>query len=131
MVAVGLRELKARLSEYVRKAKGGETVLVTDRGQVVAEIRAPTTQLPDPVNDTLEELARRGVLRRGRANSPELYERAELSLAAGTSSAILRWLRGEGELAAAGGRSAARSARREAAEPRRARSGATNDRSGR
>lgn len=33
---VGIRELKAHLSEYVRLAEGGETVLVTDRGRVAA-----------------------------------------------------------------------------------------------
>ena len=38
MRAVGLRVLKNRLSEYVRLAASGETVLVTDRERVVAEI---------------------------------------------------------------------------------------------
>ena len=33
--------LKDRLSEYVRLAAGGETVLVTDRDRVVAEIVPP------------------------------------------------------------------------------------------
>ena len=35
---VGIRELKARLSEYVRKAAGGEQILVTDRGRPVARL---------------------------------------------------------------------------------------------
>lgn len=35
---VGIRELKARLSEYVRKAAGGEQILVTDRGKPVARL---------------------------------------------------------------------------------------------
>lgn len=38
MRAVGLKELKNKLSEYVRLAAGGETVLVTDRDRVVAEL---------------------------------------------------------------------------------------------
>lgn len=41
MKAVGLKLLKNRLSEYVRLAAGGETVLVTDRDRVVAELTAP------------------------------------------------------------------------------------------
>jgi len=41
MQAVGVRELKNRLSHYLAEAKRGEVVLVTDRGQVVAEIRKP------------------------------------------------------------------------------------------
>src|ERR1700681_467725 len=41
MREVGIRELKNRLSEYVRLVKEGEVVMVTDRGEVVAELRAP------------------------------------------------------------------------------------------
>jgi antitoxin (DNA-binding transcriptional repressor) of toxin-antitoxin stability system len=41
MRLVGLKVLKNRLSEYVRLAAGGETVLVTDRNRVVAEIVPP------------------------------------------------------------------------------------------
>lgn len=41
MRSVGLKVLKNRLSEYVRLAAGGETVLVTDRDRVVAEIVPP------------------------------------------------------------------------------------------
>jgi prevent-host-death family protein len=39
MKAVGIKQLKAKLSEFVRLAKAGETVLVTERGEVVAELR--------------------------------------------------------------------------------------------
>jgi antitoxin (DNA-binding transcriptional repressor) of toxin-antitoxin stability system len=41
MRSVGLKVLKNRLSEYVRLAAEGETVLVTDRKRVVAEIVPP------------------------------------------------------------------------------------------
>jgi antitoxin (DNA-binding transcriptional repressor) of toxin-antitoxin stability system len=41
MRAVGLKILKNRLSEYVRLAAGGETILVTDRDRVVAELVPP------------------------------------------------------------------------------------------
>ena len=41
MRAVGLKTLKNRLSEYVRLAANGETVLVTDRERVVAELVPP------------------------------------------------------------------------------------------
>jgi antitoxin (DNA-binding transcriptional repressor) of toxin-antitoxin stability system len=39
--AVGVKVLKNKLSEYVRLAEGGETVLVTDRDRVVAELGPP------------------------------------------------------------------------------------------
>ena len=41
MRSVGLKVLKNKLSEYVRLAAGGETVLITDRDRVVAELRPP------------------------------------------------------------------------------------------
>lgn len=41
MKAVGLKVLKNKLSEYVRAAHQGETILVTDRGEVVAELIPP------------------------------------------------------------------------------------------
>ena len=41
MRVVGLRELKNRLSEYVRQVRAGEIVLVTDRGEVVADANSP------------------------------------------------------------------------------------------
>ena len=35
---VGIRELKARLSQYVREVKAGATVVVTERGSPVARL---------------------------------------------------------------------------------------------
>jgi prevent-host-death family protein len=36
---VGARELKARLGRYLRRVRQGHTLVVTDRGQPVAELR--------------------------------------------------------------------------------------------
>lgn len=44
MRSVGLKVLKNKLSEYVRLAAGGETVLVTDRNRVVAELVPPNPE---------------------------------------------------------------------------------------
>jgi antitoxin (DNA-binding transcriptional repressor) of toxin-antitoxin stability system len=58
---VGLRVLKNKLSEYVRLAAGGETVLVTDRDRVVAEIVPPRVGRAASVADaTLAEAVRKG-----------------------------------------------------------------------
>lgn len=62
MATVGVRELKSRLSEYLRRARDGERVVVTDRGQPVAVISAPSEP---PIDAYLEALARQGLLRRG------------------------------------------------------------------
>jgi prevent-host-death family protein len=44
MRTVGLKILKNKLSEYVRLVAAGETVVVTDRNRVVAEIVPPRQQ---------------------------------------------------------------------------------------
>ena len=41
MKTVGLKVLKNQLSEYVRLAAGGETIVITDRNRIVAEIVPP------------------------------------------------------------------------------------------
>ena len=43
MVKIGIRELRQRASEYLRRVEAGETIEVTDRGRPVALL----TPLPD------------------------------------------------------------------------------------
>jgi antitoxin (DNA-binding transcriptional repressor) of toxin-antitoxin stability system len=63
MRAVGLKVLKNKLSEYVRIAAGGETVLITDRDRVVAEIIPPQAGRSPTLGDAfLAEAAREGWL---------------------------------------------------------------------
>ena len=38
MQAVGVRELKANLSAYLRRVQAGQRVTVTDRGRAIAEL---------------------------------------------------------------------------------------------
>jgi antitoxin (DNA-binding transcriptional repressor) of toxin-antitoxin stability system len=61
MRAVGLKVLKNKLSEYVRLVAGGETVLVTDRDRVVAEIVPPRSgRAPMLADAMLADAVRRG-----------------------------------------------------------------------
>lgn len=63
MRSVGLKVLKNRLSEYVRLVAGGETVLITDRDRVVAELVPPAEGRGQTVDDVaLAELVRCGWL---------------------------------------------------------------------
>lgn len=63
MHSVGIKALKNNLSEYVRAAAAGETVLVTDRGLVVAEMVPPRVRADaSPSERLLGELTRRGLL---------------------------------------------------------------------
>jgi antitoxin (DNA-binding transcriptional repressor) of toxin-antitoxin stability system len=61
MRAVGIKVLKNKLSEYVRLAAGGETVLVTDRDRVVAELGPPRPGRAPLLSDALlSEAVREG-----------------------------------------------------------------------
>ena len=63
MHAVGLKVLKNKLSEYVRLASRGETVLVTDRDRVVAELGPPRDgRSPILADALLAEAVRNGLL---------------------------------------------------------------------
>jgi antitoxin (DNA-binding transcriptional repressor) of toxin-antitoxin stability system len=53
MRAVGIKTLKNRLSEYVRLAAAGETVLISDRDRVVAQLGAPEAGRSSAVVDAL------------------------------------------------------------------------------
>jgi prevent-host-death family protein len=74
MKTVGIRDLKNRLSEYLRRVQLGEGLLVTDRGEVVAELLPPGQGQGDPsVPAGLQSLARRGLLTLGAPGGSDLY----------------------------------------------------------
>jgi prevent-host-death family protein len=62
MVAVGIRELKNRLSQYLKRVGAGERVVVTERGQPVAVISPPPVT---PADRRIEAMLRDGVARWG------------------------------------------------------------------
>lgn len=59
---VGVRELKAKLSEYLARAAAGETIVVTDRGKAKAEIRGLS------VDERIQQGIREGWVRPGRGS---------------------------------------------------------------
>ena len=63
MRSVGIKVLNSRLSEYVRLASSGETILVTDRDRVVAEL-GPLRETRSPIlaDAFLADAVRSGVL---------------------------------------------------------------------
>ncbi|MCP4654640.1 MAG: type II toxin-antitoxin system prevent-host-death family antitoxin [bacterium] len=58
---VGSRELKTRLGAYLRQVRAGATLVVTDRGRPVAELR-PLSLEGEGLEARLYELAARGVI---------------------------------------------------------------------
>lgn len=95
MVAVGVRELKNRLSEFLRRVRAGERILVTKRGEVVAELRQPGG--PEEGLDVPSGLA--ALIRDGRAspgspNDPEAYPALDRLLPDGEARRLLEEERG-------------------------------------
>jgi antitoxin (DNA-binding transcriptional repressor) of toxin-antitoxin stability system len=94
---VGVKDLKARLSEYIRLAKAGETILVIERNEVVAELRQARRQVPeaaDRFEGTLEALAATGEITRAAQPKGDWTWRSRgLGLPPGTADALLDELR--------------------------------------
>lgn len=97
MTTVGLRELKNRLSTYVRQVRKGGTVTVTDRGEIVAEL-VPPRRNGDAMSG-LAQLARRGELRpalpANRRKRAALFSDMPRALVGCTSAQLLEAERGE------------------------------------
>ena len=66
---VGSRELKTRLGAYLKRVRGGETILVTDRGEPIAELR-PVTTAEDQVERALQQMAAEGLITRPTRRGP-------------------------------------------------------------
>ena len=114
MISVGIRELKNRLSEYLRMVRRGEVILVTDRGEAVAELHQPVNAPEAAVYPELLRRARLGKVRLGgcceprrpvpaddplrtagrRTKTASRRARRAVNLYA-ESSAVLAWLLGE------------------------------------
>jgi prevent-host-death family protein len=98
MKSVGVKQLKARLSEYIRMVKTGETVLITDRDEVVAELRPARRQGPArlSVEERLQALAEAGELTRpSLPKSDWTWKVTGLGLPAGTAARLLDEVRGD------------------------------------
>jgi prevent-host-death family protein len=97
MRAIGVRDLKANLSRYLRDVERGEVVLVTDRGRVVAELRgAPeAARAESDVERGLRLLAARSPLSAHEPHDPGAYPASPLRAKEGTARALLDAERGE------------------------------------
>ena len=95
MKTVGLRELKNRLAEYVRDVRSGEGVLVTDRGEVVAELLPPGQATGGSgVPSALVALAKGGRLTLGEDNDAAVYPKLSRLLKRGRAAQLLDEERG-------------------------------------
>ena len=96
MPKVGLRQLKNRLSHYVRQVRAGREIQVTDRGEVVAELVPPRgAGRAVTGREGLADLARRGLVTLGLPNHPKVYRRMPRLLKAGELQRLIDEERGE------------------------------------
>ena len=96
MRTIGIRELKAQLSRILRDVQAGDTILVTDRGRVVAELRRPDASrwAESPQERALARLASDGHLRVAeRLLAP--YQRSPVKSRAGLARELLDEDRGD------------------------------------
>lgn len=87
MERVGVRELRQHASRYLDRVKSGETVEVTERGQLIA-LLVP----PDPARNARERLIAEGRLIPS-SGSLQLPRRVQVD---GTTEVVLDELREEG-----------------------------------
>ena len=97
MKVVGVRELKNRLSQYLQMARKGEYVLVTDRGEVVAELRkVDSNTLRNQMPSELTGLVDRGLVSPGAENGVDVYPRMGRNPAVPSVLKLLEEERSEG-----------------------------------
>ena len=69
MQTTSITQLKNSLSAYLRDVKAGEEVLITDRGRPIARLVPVSSS--DSMEEHLEEMERKGLLRRGTGRLPD------------------------------------------------------------
>lgn len=99
MRVVGVKELKTRLSAYLREVRRGETFLVTDRDVVVAELRparAGVVPEGDELDRSINALADAGEVAVARRSLEGWSWRpGGARLPEGTATRLLDWLRAD------------------------------------
>ncbi|MCG6170096.1 type II toxin-antitoxin system prevent-host-death family antitoxin [Leptospira sp. FAT2] len=75
MKSVGIRDLKNNLSKYLHLVKAGETIVITEHEQVIAEIKKPSEFLEDSKKRLylyLEEQNRIGKIKLAKRNKSQI-----------------------------------------------------------
>lgn len=86
-LAVGCRELKTRLGTYMRRVKAGATIIVTERGQPIAELRP--VAMGAGLEERLDQLSARGVVSREVREPSPLPQFRPISTARSASQALI------------------------------------------
>lgn len=89
MMRIGIRELRQRASDYLRRVEAGETIEVTDRGRPIALLT------PIPEAPPLERLRASGDIQDGVADWDDIPPPLPLDEREETPSEILERLRSD------------------------------------
>ena len=84
--SVGAREFKTRLGSYLQRIRQGRTLVITDRGEPVAEVR-PFDRIPTSMGARLARLRAEG--RVSRRTSGRLHGFSPIRSSGGTASAAV------------------------------------------
>jgi len=90
MERIGIREMRQNLSRYTRRARNGESFLITDRGQEIAQL----TPAPGRASAIDRLVAERGA-RRGEGDLIDVLEELPTPIPGPPSSDVLDGLRSE------------------------------------
>ena len=90
-----VREIKTRLSTFLRMVEQGERVAITRRGRVVAELGPPTHTTEEDAYAELRRRARAGPVRLGAPNRADLYPCPSRRLPSRIVQELLDEVRGE------------------------------------
>jgi len=91
---VSVRELKSRLSEYLRRAGQGEEFIVTSHGRPVGRLLGPPNEIRDSAAEAIERLNAQPWIDPGNGRKP-LGPKKPIDVPDGTTEALLDWVRGE------------------------------------
>lgn len=95
MGSAGIRELKDKLSRYVRRVEAGERIAVTAHGRVVAELGPPSRAASGGRQSRYDDLVAAGVVRPALETGDPLAEWPTLRLPPGTAAELIDSDRGE------------------------------------
>jgi prevent-host-death family protein len=84
----GIRELKDNLSRYIRRIEGGERVVVTAHGRVVAELVPPAAGRKGRTS-RFDQLVASGVITPPDESGDPLEGCPKIRLASGTAAALI------------------------------------------
>lgn len=95
MISTGIRELKNKLSHYVRQIEAGKRVVVTAHGRVIAELVPPGSVKSG--SSRYEELVTAGIIAPATDENEGLPGWPDIRLASGAVAELIDSDRGETE----------------------------------